>query len=253
MKRLFSVFISVLLLFSVAFTFGCKKEEKTFLVEFVLQCEVGNETVSVTVNGENSVVSKRYKEGKKLKEITDSLTNPQTTNSAYEFLEWVYVLDGQDNYINSNTVLSSSIAKDGKITVRPRCDRSFAGETYTISFQLQSTYYTWSRDFPDGIELPSYTEVNGSSTVADMVNIAEGTNLQSLLETVGTPVAVDKFGNEIDENNDEYGYVFDAWQYMKGSTLYEIDEGTVVSSSIANADGVITIVAVCLTTEVGPY
>lgn len=258
MKRLLSVLISVLLLFSLSFTFGCQKEDKTFLVEFVLQCEVGNETVSVTVNGQNSVVSKRIKSGSKLKDVIGfDGWNVATTDSDYEFVGWQIVVDGSGTNINENTVAKSSFAKDGKITIRPRCINA-EGEKFKIVFQLNYTYTEYImyelRDKntkqkigseTEEIIRESYVKVDGQTSLPDMVNLSAGENLYNIINELSEPVEVDKNGQLYDE------FKFEAWYILLDGALYDIEDTTLISSDIANDDGEITIVAKCMQGWVG--
>lgn len=253
MKRLFSVLISVLLLFSVVFTFGCSKEPETFLVEFVLQCEVGNENVSVTVNGQNSVVSKRIKSGSKLKDVIGfDGWDVETTDSDYEFVGWQIVVDGSGTNINENTVAKSSFAKNGKITIRPRCINA-EGEKFKIVFQLNYTYTEYIvyelRDKTtkkqlgnetEEITRESYVKVDGQTSLPNMVDVSEGENLFDIVDAINEPVEVDKNGQPYDE------FYFEAWYILLNGALYDIEDTTLISSDIANDDGEITIVAKCM-------
>lgn len=247
MKRLLAIIVSILLLVSVSFTLGCNEKVETYSVKFELQCEVDGTPVYVTVNGKDTVATKRYAKGKKVVDIVKDF-EVATTDPNYEFdNKWVYVVNSSEAVVKDDTVVSSAIAKNGTITLRPIC-KAVEIQTYVVEVQLDYEYANYSKK---GVTIhPSYISLNGQTGSFVQSNVAKNTNLLDLLNSFGTPVELNSNGKPFTDNDKDYSFY--AWYYKLNNTLYKIDGTEIISSEIAN-DGVISVVAVCVTDYVGPF
>ncbi len=119
-------------------------------------------------------------------------------------------------------------------------------ETYQIKYLLDYQYAQYSKD---GVKYyNSYTKVNGKKELATK-RLRKGRPLSMAVKNL-TPVVVDKNGEVI--NSKDANYYFSGWRYLLDGKLYEITSNTKVGEEIA-VNGIITIVAYCKATYVGPY
>ena len=117
-------------------------------------------------------------------------------------------------------------------------------ETYQIKYVLDYQYAQYSKY---GVQYyNSYTKVNGKKELATK-RLRKGRDLSLAIKNL-TPVVVDKNGDVVKDPD----FYFSEWRYLLDGELYKITSDTKVGDEIA-VDGVITIVAYCEATYVGPF
>ena len=117
-------------------------------------------------------------------------------------------------------------------------------ETYQIKYVLDYQYAQYSKFGTRYYN--SYTMVNGKKELAAK-RLRKDRELSMAIKNL-TPVAVDKDGNVVKDPD----FYFSEWRYLLDGELYKITSDTKVGDEIA-VDGIITIVAYCEATYVGPF
>ena len=119
-------------------------------------------------------------------------------------------------------------------------------ETYQIKYVLDYQYAQYSKD---GVKYyNSYTKVNGKKELATK-RLRKGRPLSMAVKNL-TPVVVDKNGEVVSSKDADF--YFREWRYLLDGELYKITSDTKVGDEIA-VDGIITIVAYCEATYIGPF
>ncbi len=242
-KRFLAVLLSALLVICALSFFGCKKEEKTYAVNYQLTNTVDGTEVSVLVDGKSSINTKRFKASTNLISAIKNFDSVQVVTDGYEFIGWGYVKDGTVIAFNELTKVKNAVNKDGKVTIVPICNLI---PVYIIKYQLDYKYEQFSK-YGKGYK-NSYTAVNGQTTLAD-IELTRDDKLQDAIPSTA-PVAVDKNGNAVGKLEADFYFV--GWRYLLDGELYEVTSETKVSETIA-VNGTITLVAYCRATHVGPY
>ncbi|MBQ9756684.1 MAG: hypothetical protein IJV99_03700 [Clostridia bacterium] len=243
-KRFIAVLLSALLAICALSLFGCKKEEKTYAINYQLTNTIDGTEVSVKVDGKNSLRTKRFKASSSLIKAIEKFESVEVVTDGYEFIGWGYIKDGTVIAFNELTKVKNAVGEDGKVTIVPICNLI---PVYIIKYQLDYKYAQFSKY---GVKYKnSYTKVNGQATLAD-IELLRDSYLITAIEGLATPVVVDKNGEVV--SSEDADFYFSGWHYLLDGKLYEVTSDTKVSETIA-VNGTITLVAYCKAAYVGPY